>query len=82
LNSETPAEKADGVTKQLDLLRQYIEGKFGSFLSPVDFCVRYLNMTESEAMDLMTRAAKYQREQAALTAAAGAVGGAEESMSL
>jgi hypothetical protein len=70
LDSETPSERADNVTNKLDLLQKYIDEKMGNFFSPIDFCIQYLGMKEDEATELITRATKYQSDQAALTAAA------------
>lgn len=82
LASDTPEEIYNIREKQLNFFKMYAEGGLDMFLSPVDFLVKFCDITEEEAKSMMEHAEEHKKEETekeATTLAAGMKGqGGEE----
>lgn len=74
LSCDTQVEIYDMRAKQIDLLRAYKDAALGDYITPVDYCVKFLDMTEQEAKVMIQHAEEFNREQVDKEAASLAEG--------
>lgn len=63
LSEDTPVEIYATREKQIQFIQNYIDSGLNEFMTPIDYLVKFCDMSEQEAKGMLERAEQYNREQ-------------------